>query len=134
VPATSPAARKRFAQRTLLRWDRRLSSRLAAGAADRDRRLSSRLAAGAADWDRRLSSRLAAGAADWDRRLSSPLAASAARCRVGGVRADQRAHARSSGRPRGMGNRPAPAPQIARRGHRAPGTGKTAGKTGTDHH
>jgi hypothetical protein len=59
VPATSPAARKRFAQRTLLRWDRRLFSRLAAGAADWDRRLSSRLAAGAADRDRRLSSRLA---------------------------------------------------------------------------
>jgi hypothetical protein len=32
------------------------------------------------------------------------------------------AHAQSPAPRRGMGNRPAPAPQIARRGHRAPGT------------
>ncbi|WP_216819201.1 hypothetical protein, partial [Thiohalocapsa sp. ML1] len=90
--------------------------------ADRDRRLSSRLAAGAANWDCRLSSRLAADAADWERRLSSRLAADAAQCRVAGVSADKRAHAQSSAPRRGMANRPAPAPQIARRGHRAPGT------------
>nr|WP_058555583.1 hypothetical protein [Thiohalocapsa sp. ML1] len=41
----------------------------------------------------------------------------AARCRVGGVWADQRAHAQWSARRRGMANRPAPAPQIAHRGH-----------------
>jgi hypothetical protein len=97
-------------------------SRRSQSAADRDRRLSSRLGADAADWDRRLSSRLGADAADWDRRLSSRLGADAARCRVGGVWADKRAHAQSSARRRGLGNRPAPAPQIARRGHRAPGT------------
>jgi hypothetical protein len=64
--------------------DRRLSSRLGAGAAHWDRRLSSRPAADATDRDRRLSSRPAADA-DRDRRLSSRLAADAARCRVGGV-------------------------------------------------
>jgi len=100
-------------------WDRRLSSRLGAGA-DWDRRLSSRLAAGA-DWDRRLSSRLGADA-DWDRRLSSRLGADAARCRVGVAWAGTTPPAQSPARRRDMDARPAPAPQIARRGHRAPGT------------
>ncbi|WP_216819270.1 hypothetical protein, partial [Thiohalocapsa sp. ML1] len=49
-----------------------------------------------------------AGAAHWDRRLSSRLAAGAAQCRVGGVRADQRAQAQSSARQRAMGTRPLP--------------------------
>jgi hypothetical protein len=104
---------------TRLCRDRRLSSRLGADAANRDRRLSSRLGADAANAASPIRgmanrpapapqiarrghrapgtrSRLKAGAPNRDRRLSSRLGADAARCRVGGVRADKRAHARSS--------------------------------------